>query len=163
MQWEPLDVVHKAATRVPRQGPRYVDSGEDSSGRRDQRGPELMDVVPDQAVSGAARRWSRPPLCRRRSCSTSFSGLFGALDDGGRSDRHDGEDLRALRVELGELTGQDIEGGGPSTAPPLQRDGSAASASVHAATTAASASASTLPGSVPPNEVWSHKSCALIT
>jgi hypothetical protein len=40
------------------------------------------------------------------------SGLFGALDDGGRGDRHNGEHLCALRIELGERTGQDLEGGG---------------------------------------------------
>ncbi|MGA4960528.1 hypothetical protein [Streptomyces lavendulocolor] len=118
----------------------------------DERGPELVDTVPGQTVRGECLAQRRARSGRRSAAGLprchSGPGLFGALDDGGRGDRHDGEDLCTLRIELGEHTGQNLEGGGSSTAPVLQHNGSAASASVHAATTASSDSASSLPGSV---------------
>ncbi|WP_146132536.1 hypothetical protein [Streptomyces solincola] len=78
-------------------------------------GIELVDTVPGQTVSGKrlAQRRTRPGH-RPAAIGLARPGrsLFGALDDGGRRDRYDGEDLRALRIELGERTDQDIEGGG---------------------------------------------------
>jgi hypothetical protein len=55
------------------------------------------------------------------ACSARFTKAAAAT--------HDGEDLRALRVKLGERAGEDFQGGGHV----LHRDGSAASASVQAA------------------------------
>jgi hypothetical protein len=69
-------------------------------GHSDERGPERVDPVPGQAMSGErlAERHTRPGRSSPVDClahTGSGPGMLGAVGDRGRRDRHDGKELRA--------------------------------------------------------------------